>query len=135
MQSITKNIIIAIILGLAGYEAIKVLVGGALQVPNTTPEISTLLIIIITCIAATFLASGSPAVAGGASSDKETGTVKWFNVRKGYGFITRDQGEDVFVHFRNIEGKGRRSIQEGQRVTFVVTSGDKGPQADKVSTI
>ncbi|MEZ7972951.1 MAG: cold-shock protein, partial [Pseudomonadales bacterium] len=67
------------------------------------------------------------------SSDRETGTVKWFNVRKGYGFITRDAGDDVFVHFRNIEGSGRRAIEEGQRVSFVVTDGDKGLQADEVS--
>ncbi|MBO6563952.1 MAG: cold shock domain-containing protein [Pseudomonadales bacterium] len=73
--------------------------------------------------------------AGGVASsdDREMGTVKWFNVRKGYGFITRDQGEDIFVHFRNIEGKGKRAINEGQRVSFIVTNGDKGLQADKVS--
>jgi CspA family cold shock protein len=65
----------------------------------------------------------------------ELGTVKWFNVKKGYGFITRDQGDDVFVHFRNIQGSGRRSISEGQRVEFKVTTGDKGLQADEVSAI
>ncbi|MCH7741102.1 MAG: cold-shock protein [Proteobacteria bacterium] len=67
--------------------------------------------------------------------ESETGTVKWFNVKKGYGFITRDQGDDVFVHFRNIEGDGRRSISEGQRVTFIVVPGDKGLQADQVSAL
>lgn len=65
----------------------------------------------------------------------ELGTVKWFNVKKGYGFITRDQGDDVFVHFRNITGSGRRSISEGQRVEFKVTTGDKGLQADEVSPV
>jgi CspA family cold shock protein len=65
----------------------------------------------------------------------ELGTVKWFNVKKGYGFITRDQGDDVFVHFRNIQGTGRRSISEGQRVEFIVTMGDKGLQADEVSPV
>ena len=63
------------------------------------------------------------------------GKVKWFNAKKGYGFITRDAGDDVFVHFRNIEGKGRRTIDEGQRVSFVVVNGDKGLQADEVSTV
>jgi len=58
--------------------------------------------------------------------------VKWFNVKKGYGFITRDQGDDVFVHYRNIEGKGRRALSEGQRVTFIVIDGEKGLQADEV---
>ena len=60
------------------------------------------------------------------------GIVKWFDDRKGYGFITRDQGEDIFVHFRNIEGSGRKAIKEGERVSFIVISSDKGPQADKV---
>ena len=69
------------------------------------------------------------------SENFELGTVKWFNVKKGYGFITRDQGDDVFVHFRNIQGSGRRSISEGQRVEFKVTTGDKGLQADEVSPI
>ncbi len=67
--------------------------------------------------------------------NRELGTVKWFNVKKGYGFITRDQGEDVFVHFRNIRGNGRRSIADGQRVEFVVVTGDKGLQADDVHTV
>ena len=68
-----------------------------------------------------------------APEDFEVGTVKWFNTKKGYGFITRDQGEDIFVHFRNIKGQGRRSLSDGERVSFVVTHGDKGLQADQVS--
>ena len=76
--------------------------------------------------------SGQRSVTAG---DFELGTVKWFNVRKGYGFITRDQGDDVFVHFRNIDGTGRRAISEGQRVQFRVTTGDKGLQADEVSPV
>ena len=63
------------------------------------------------------------------------GTVKFFNDDKGYGFITRDQGDDVFVHYRNLEGKGRRSIAEGQRVSFIVVDGDKGLQAEEVEVI
>ena len=65
------------------------------------------------------------------------GTVKWFNVSKGYSFITRESGDDVFVHFRAIRGKGRgrRSLTEGQIVEFVLTDGEKGPQADEVAII
>jgi len=66
---------------------------------------------------------------------RERGVVKWFNVKKGFGFITWDEGEDVFVHFRSIRGQGHRSLNEGQRVKFSVVRGDKGPQAEDVSAI
>ncbi len=65
-------------------------------------------------------------------SGQETGTVKWFNNTKGYGFISRNSGEDVFVHFRAIVGDGYRSLKEGQRVKFNVTQGQKGLQAENV---
>ncbi len=64
---------------------------------------------------------------------KETGTVKWFNAGKGYGFISRENGEDVFVHFSAIEASGYRSLEEGSKVTFVVGRGPKGLQAQEVS--
>ena len=60
---------------------------------------------------------------------RETGTVKWFNAAKGYGFISRDSGEDIFVHSSAIEGGGYRSLAEGSRVSFVVATGPKGLQA------
>ncbi|WP_183422807.1 cold-shock protein [Luteibacter sp. Sphag1AF] len=64
------------------------------------------------------------------------GTVKWFNDAKGFGFISRDDGgADVFVHFRSIVGNGFKSLQEGQKVTFEVTQGQKGAQADNVKTV
>ncbi|MGH9453539.1 MAG: cold-shock protein [Terriglobia bacterium] len=63
---------------------------------------------------------------------KEQGTVKWFNAAKGYGFIKRDSGEDVFVHFSSIIGDGYRSLEEGARVSFEVKTGPKGLQADHV---
>ena len=65
-------------------------------------------------------------------SEKEQGTVKWFNGSKGYGFIERDSGEDVFVHYSAILSDGDRSLDEGQRVEFVVSQGEKGPQASEV---
>ena len=65
-------------------------------------------------------------------SEREQGTVKWFNDAKGFGFITREDGPDVFVHFRAVEGKGFKSLEEGQRVSFTVTDGPKGPQAEAV---
>lgn len=60
------------------------------------------------------------------------GTVKWFNERKGYGFIARDDGDDVFVHFSAIEGSGFKTLNEGEEVEFEITQGDKGPQASNV---
>ncbi|AYA91290.1 MULTISPECIES: cold-shock protein [Stenotrophomonas] len=65
-------------------------------------------------------------------ADRETGTVKWFNDAKGFGFISRQNGEDVFVHFRAIETQGFKSLKEGQSVSFEVVQGQKGLQADKV---
>ena len=67
-----------------------------------------------------------------SDTDRETGTVKWFNVTKGFGFITRDLGDDVFVHYRAIRGEGHRTLSEGQRVEFVVIEKDKGLQAEDV---
>ncbi len=64
-----------------------------------------------------------------------SGIVKWFNDEKGFGFIERDGGSDVFVHFRAINGTGRRTLQEGQKVTFEVTQGQKGPQAENVTIV
>lgn len=68
-------------------------------------------------------------------AERETGTVKWFNSNKGYGFIERDNGKDVFVHYSAINGAGYRSLQEGQRVEFTVVQGDKGPQAQDVVVV
>lgn len=68
-------------------------------------------------------------------SEQQTGIVKWFSDEKGYGFIQRDSGADVFVHFRAIQGSGFKALQEGQRVKFDVVDGQKGPQADNVAVL
>ena len=65
-------------------------------------------------------------------TNRETGTVKWFNTSKGFGFISRDTGDDIFVHFRAIRGEGHRVLVEGQRVEFAVMQRDKGLQAEDV---
>ncbi len=63
----------------------------------------------------------------------ETGTVKWFNADKGYGFITAENGNDVFVHFSAIQGDGFKTLEEGQSVTFDIEEGQRGPQATNVN--
>ncbi len=65
-------------------------------------------------------------------SDKTTGTVKWFNESKGFGFIEQESGPDVFAHFSAITGSGFKTLAEGQRVEFTVTQGQKGPQAENI---
>jgi CspA family cold shock protein len=68
-------------------------------------------------------------------SERETGTVKWFNDDKGFGFIERENGEDVFVHFSSIRGEGYKSLNDGQKVEFTVGQGQKGPQALDVTVV
>ena len=63
----------------------------------------------------------------------ETGTVKWFNGSKGFGFIEREEGDDVFVHFNAIQGDGYKSLDEGDKVQFEVEQGEKGPNATNVT--
>lgn len=75
--------------------------------------------------------SAAPASGG----KKELGSVKWFSASKGFGFITRDSGDDIFVHFRSINGNGHKLLREGQRVEFAVTNGSKGLQAEDVTAL
>jgi cold shock protein len=144
----TKNIITAIIVGIISYFIVGFVQTSGLNIPDNTTDIIVLVVIVAAVFAGSVITSTSPAAGpavkpstnattstSSSSTGREDGTVKWFNVKKGYGFITRDQGEDVFVHYRNIEGNGRRAIADGQRVSFVVIDGDKGPQADEVTTI
>lgn len=76
-----------------------------------------------------------PTSASKEKTEVAQGTVKWFNGEKGYGFIAVDGGQDVFVHYSAIQAEGYRSLDEGQRVEFEVTQGQKGPQADAVRVI
>jgi len=95
-------------------------------------------VILISAFTSSLLASwwngGQVAVVSGASG-ADQGVVKWFNVAKGFGFITVDNGDDIFVHFRDIRGKGHRSLTAGQRVAFEIKETDKGPQAHEVTVL
>ncbi len=68
-------------------------------------------------------------------AEREVGTVKWFNDSKGFGFISRENGTDVFVHFTSLRGEGYRSLEDGQQVEFEVVEGDKGLQAQDVVAV
>jgi len=137
MNSTVKNIIISLIISAIAYIAIGFLHPNGPTLPSSMPEWLSLGVIFLATLAASLLSASSAGHYASASAGaySETGTVKWFNVKKGYGFITRDEGEDIFVHYRNLQGKGRRTISEGQRVEFVVIDGDKGLQADEVQAI
>ena len=68
-------------------------------------------------------------------AERIQGTVKWFNSSKGYGFISQENGEDVFVHYKSIIGEGYKTLNENDKVEFVVTEGQKGPQASEVQVV
>ncbi len=93
-------------------------------------------VLVVVCVLATLAQyMAQPLMGQAEKDDREEGIVKWFNVSKGFGFITRDNQEDVFVHFRSIRGRGHRSLQEGQRVKFGVVESTKGLQAEDVTVV
>lgn len=112
-------------------------------------SVAVLAVVFVVVLAASVLSGlGSTAPTGSARAqtrrveeeieeddNRETGQVKWFNVSKGFGFITRENGDDVFVHFRSIRGRGHRSLTEGQQVRFNVRESEKGLQAEDVSVV
>jgi CspA family cold shock protein len=133
MSVISKLVISLVIAGIA--TAIITVLGFA------DPIQIGIVIALATC-ASVLLGGNSPARSEGghasvSDGDREEGTVKWFNVSKGFGFIIRPDGEEIFVHFRSIIGadKGRRSLRDGQSVSYVVVDSDKGPQAEEVEPL
>jgi CspA family cold shock protein len=140
---VIKNIIISVI-------AAAVIAAAGHFFKAESHYLPVLAVSFITVLVSTIIVSSGSGSFGGSYSDarvngadeeddvddgREVGTVKWFNVAKGFGFITRSNGDDVFVHFRNIRGRGHRSLNEGQRVRFNVHDSDKGLQAEDVSII
>lgn len=130
-----KPIPIAIIVTLIFSIPLYVLSAGGYQLSLANLPFIALAIFIATLISAFWSKQVSEATTEHYSEDmgREAGSVKWFNANKGFGFITRDNGEDVFVHFRSIRGDGHRILRDGQRVEFEVTEGDKGLQAEDVA--
>lgn len=108
---------------------------GAMAI-NPVPWLPLLPSILLLAVPAVLLLLlGLPPRTVRVKGPREQGHVKWFNANKGFGFITRDNGEDVFVHYRAIRGEGHRTLREGQQVTFFLKRGDKGLQADDVEAL
>ncbi|WP_100938822.1 MULTISPECIES: cold-shock protein [unclassified Pseudomonas] len=124
-------LIVAVALQILTLLAPLTLIGGQ---PAVLPSLLAAVIAVLLHLAVSFYKKSSPAAASHSydMSNRDTGTVKWFNTSKGFGFISRDSGDDIFVHFRAIRGEGHRVLVEGQRVEFSVMNRDKGLQAEDV---
>lgn len=148
-MSLTVKLIISLVIAAAASTLTTLLLGSAISYPAllaafSIATVATALLVSRTSSSNTSASSNTPAKstqnkpAGRATADdsaREQGLVKWFNVSKGFGFITKDDGEEIFVHFRSIRGEGRRGLRDGQRVSFVVAQSDKGPQAEDVEGV
>ena len=100
--------------------------------PSVVLPLSALAAAVLVQLVGSLPARRQTSALGGDKGNREMGTVKWFNTSKGFGFISRDSGDDIFVHFRAIRGEGHRVLVEGQRVEFAVMLRDKGLQAEDV---
>lgn len=139
----------SLILSVVAAVLVPVLLGPLAGVEVELSNIAALAVVfVVTFAASAFSAAGNGSAQVESQSfngtavetvdendDREQGTVKWFNISKGFGFITRGEDDDVFVHFRNIRGRGHRSLAEGQKVRFYVRESDKGLQAEDVSVV
>ncbi len=140
-MSLIPKLILSLVVAAIAYTLYNILESGA--VFGAEFDLKLLLAFCLATVTSA-LAAGRPGksvtpaannTATGAPLDparRVRGTVKWFNVTKGFGFIVQDDGEEIFVHFRSIRGEGRRGLRDGQRVSFLVAQSDKGPQAEDV---
>ena len=131
---LSKPLSIAIILTIVSCIPLYFLSTAEFQLTVSNFPLVILSLLTVILIASFWSRIGAEPVASYTTdSSREAGNVKWFNANKGFGFITRDNGDDVFVHFRSIRGDGHRVLKDGQRVEFEVTMGDKGLQAEDVA--
>ena len=136
-MNLTAKLVTSLVIGAVAATATALLQHGALPGPLLLGAFcaATLATAALTGLSGNAASQGSGASDDGHGSDngdREQGQVKWFNVSKGFGFIIKDDGEEIFVHFRSIRGEGRRSLRDGQRVEFNVAESEKGPQAEDV---
>lgn len=120
------------VVGLATVTAMEVAVSPVIPVE---PDFWLPLLSLVFLPALVMLVMALPPLPARVKGPREQGMVKWFNATKGFGFITRAQGDDVFVHYRSIRGEGHRTLREGQKVEFVVMKGEKGLQAEDVQPL
>lgn len=127
---VSALLVLAVVLQILTLLVAPLVIGGQ---PAILVSLVTALIAVLLHLAISFYTS-SPVAASPSydMTNRDTGTVKWFNTSKGFGFISRDSGDDIFVHFRAIRGEGHRVLVEGQRVEFSVMNRDKGLQAEDV---
>ncbi|WP_280546385.1 MULTISPECIES: cold-shock protein [unclassified Halomonas] len=121
--------------GVLSRELFESLQVGGVAVVYFAAAAAVFLVLLVATLAVNALTPQLVNLAEVEDDDREIGEVKWFNVNKGYGFITRDDGEDVFVHFRAIRGRGHRTLAEGQKVRYHVIQNERGLQADDVTVI
>ncbi|WP_330859819.1 cold-shock protein [Aidingimonas lacisalsi] len=121
--------------GALSQELFQSLEVGGVAAVYIAAAVATFLLLMIATLAVNVLTPKLATLAEVEDDDREIGEVKWFNVNKGYGFITRDTGDDVFVHFRAIRGRGHRTLAEGQKVRYYVVENERGLQADDVTVI
>ena len=131
-SKISISLVIALLVATV-YASLQTNNGSLLPLQLVDPATALAFVLCaVLCVFAGNMGSSPTKVADSAASGREQGEVKWFNANKGFGFITRDQGGDVFVHFRSIRGEGRRGLKDGQRVEYEVVDSSKGPQAEDV---
>ncbi|TDU24073.1 putative cold-shock DNA-binding protein [Chromohalobacter marismortui] len=140
LLAIPSPLLIALFVTLSGsvLEFSLLLEADGIAIAYSATALAVFLLLLLGTLSTQALAPRSSQLAHLAeleNDDREIGEVKWFNVNKGYGFITRDSGEDVFVHFRAIRGKGHRTLAEGQKVRYHVIENERGLQADDVTVI
>ncbi len=121
--------------GVLSRELFASLALGGVAAVYVAAAFAIFLLLLIATLAVNALTPQLVNLAEVEDDDREIGEVKWFNVNKGYGFITRDDGEDVFVHFRAIRGRGHRTLAEGQKVRYHIIQNERGLQADDVTVI
>ncbi len=130
-----KPVHLALTLFIVGIAAVTAMEVAMSPVIPSEPAFWLPLLSLVFLPALIMLVMALPPLPARVKGPREQGLVKWFNATKGFGFITRSQGDDVFVHYRSIRGEGHRTLREGQKVEFVVMKGEKGLQAEDVQPL